>query len=209
LGGEHRPGREPKLWVDDRHPIFRRGLVSWLTTDGFRITGESGGFNPAPEPSSFDVLLFDADGSSLTKALQLFRDCLLVALFTAPSERQLIDAIDGGVAAILLRKDITPRGMASSIRAVAHGKTALPSDLVPRLLAAASARTSTAQRAGLSDREVDVLRLLASGRNTKEMADQLCYSERTVKNIVHDVLVKMNCRNRTHAVGTATRQGLI
>ena len=202
-------GQEPKVWVDDRHPIFRRGLVSWLSSDKFRVVGESGGLEPPPNRADFDILLFDGDGPGLTKALQLFSGCRLVSFFTAPTERQLVDAVDGGVAAILLRQEVTPRGLASSIREVANGKTTLPSDLMPRLLSAAGSRLATARRAGLSEREIDVLRLLAGGRSTRDMADQLCYSERTVKNIVHDVLVKMNCRNRTHAVGIATRQGLI
>ena len=63
--------------------------------------------------------------------------------------------------------------------------------------------------AGLTERELDVLRLLADGETTRGMASALAYSERTIKNIVHDVLVKMNGRNRTHAVALATRQGLV
>jgi DNA-binding NarL/FixJ family response regulator len=61
----------------------------------------------------------------------------------------------------------------------------------------------------LSDRELAVLRLLAEGSDTVEIGETLGYSERTVKNIVHDVLMKTNCRNRTHAVALATREGLI
>ena len=54
-----------------------------------------------------------------------------------------------------------------------------------------------------------MLALLAEGSDTKEIAGRLSYSERTVKNIVHDLLVKMNCRTRAHAVALATRQGVI
>ena len=59
------------------------------------------------------------------------------------------------------------------------------------------------------DRERAVLRLLAEGSDTLEMAHALCFSERTVKNIVHDVLMKLNCRTRAHAVALATRSGAI
>ena len=58
-------------------------------------------------------------------------------------------------------------------------------------------------------RERDVLRLLADGHDTREIATDLCYSERTVKNVVHDVLMKLNCRTRAHAVALATREGVI
>ena len=61
----------------------------------------------------------------------------------------------------------------------------------------------------LTDRELGVLRLLSKGESTRQIAEDLCYSEKTVKNIVHDVLVRMNCRNRAQAVALATRRGLI
>ena len=63
--------------------------------------------------------------------------------------------------------------------------------------------------AGLESREVDVLRLLGAGRDTAEIARELSYSERTVKNIIHGVLTRMNLRNRTHAVAYALRNGVL
>ena len=54
-----------------------------------------------------------------------------------------------------------------------------------------------------------MLRLLSKGESTRQIAEDLCYSEKTVKNIVHDVLVRMNCRNRAQAVALATERGLI
>jgi DNA-binding NarL/FixJ family response regulator len=62
---------------------------------------------------------------------------------------------------------------------------------------------------GLTERELSVLRLLADGHDTAEVGRQLFYSERTVKNIVHDVTSRLDLRNRTHAVAYALRQGLI
>jgi DNA-binding NarL/FixJ family response regulator len=62
---------------------------------------------------------------------------------------------------------------------------------------------------GLSEREVDVLRLVADGCDTAEIARSLCYSERTVKNVIHDVTSRLRLRNRSHAVAYAMRQGLI
>jgi DNA-binding CsgD family transcriptional regulator len=61
----------------------------------------------------------------------------------------------------------------------------------------------------LTDRELEVLRSLSRGDDTREIADAMGYSVRTVKNIVHDLLMKTNSRNRAHAVALATRQGLI
>jgi DNA-binding NarL/FixJ family response regulator len=62
---------------------------------------------------------------------------------------------------------------------------------------------------GLAPREVEVLRLLADGLDTAEIARRLCYSERTVKNVVHDVTTRLQLRNRSHAVAYALREGLI
>ncbi|MPZ74787.1 MAG: DNA-binding response regulator, partial [Nitriliruptorales bacterium] len=61
----------------------------------------------------------------------------------------------------------------------------------------------------LTKREIDVLRLVADGKDTTEIAHELAFSERTIKNVIHDVTMRLNLRNRTHAVAYALRQGLI
>ena len=63
--------------------------------------------------------------------------------------------------------------------------------------------------ARLTDREQQVLSLIAAGHPTREVAQQLCYSERTVKNVLHDVVTKLNARSRSQAVAHAVREGLI
>jgi DNA-binding NarL/FixJ family response regulator len=63
--------------------------------------------------------------------------------------------------------------------------------------------------AGLSEREIDVLRMLAEGHDTAAIANSLAYSDRTIKNIIHDVTVRLNLRNRSHAVAYAVKSGLI
>ena len=63
--------------------------------------------------------------------------------------------------------------------------------------------------AGLAEREIEVLRLVAEGLDTNEIAHRMCYSERTVKNVIHDVTTRLQLRNRSHAVAYAMRQGLI
>ena len=91
----------------------------------------------------------------------------------------------------------------------------MPADLLGRLLEQVGyvQRQMLAPRgltfSGLTDREIDVLKLVADGLDTNEVADRLCYSERTVKNVIHDVTTRLRLRNRTHAVAYALRQGLI
>lgn len=181
-----------------------------VATAGLRLAGESAGLDPTPKLAGVDILLFDAEGPSLRAAVHAAKDTAvrLVALFQHPDEQALSNAIDAGVAAILMRRDLEPRGLIGTLRTVAAGNTALPADLLPKLLARA-ANGSSAGPASLTERELAVLDLLSEGADTNGIAEELCYSERTVKNIVHDVLMKMNCRNRAHAVALATRQGLI
>ena len=199
-----------RVWVDDRHPVFRRGIASLLAADGFTVAGESAALDPVPDPGLLDVLLFEAIPSSFARAVGSPRHAgvRFVAVLPVLRERLVYEALDAGVAAVLLREELQPMTLLATVRAVAAGNTTLPSDLVPRLLARAAHEAGAGSRV-LSDREMAVLRLLSDGHDTIQIGDALGYSERTVKNIVHDMLMKMNCRNRVHAVALATREGLI
>jgi DNA-binding NarL/FixJ family response regulator len=98
---------------------------------------------------------------------------------------------------------------------VARGDGTVPPDLLGRLLA----QVGRVQRqvlsprgfalTGLSRREADILRLIADGLDTAEIATTLAYSERTVKNVLHDVTSRLQLRNRSHAVAYALKQGMI
>jgi DNA-binding NarL/FixJ family response regulator len=200
----------PRIWIDDRHPVFRRGIASLLTTQGLDVVGESAGLDPTPAPSSYDLLVFEATPAALARVMVWARPggIRCVAVLPVLREQLVYQALDAGVAAVLLREEIEAATLVATLSAVAAGHTTLPSDLVPGLLARAAREASAGSRV-LSDRELAVLRLLAEGSDTVEIGETLGYSERTVKNIVHDVLMKTNCRNRTHAVALATREGLI
>jgi DNA-binding NarL/FixJ family response regulator len=201
-----------RVWIDDRNAVFRRGLVSCLSMDGFVVAGESGGFVPEPDLARADLLLFSLDAATLQRAVRLARgtSVRLVGLARTPAEGMLFDAVQAGLAGFLVRSELTPAGLASSLRAVMTGSGSLPPELLARMLDGLARGGTRGGSAGhLARRELDVLRLLAEGSDTREIASSLSYSERTVKNIVHDVLVKMNCRSRAHAVALATRQGFI
>jgi len=130
-------------------------------------------------------------------------------------DTEILTAVESGVCAIARRSDSTPDILVRLVTAARAGEGALPPDLLGRLLN----RVSRLQRhvleprglrlAGISAREGDVLRLVASGLSTQEIADKLCYSQRTVKSILHDVTNRFQLRNRAHAVAYALREGLI
>ncbi|WP_229789872.1 helix-turn-helix transcriptional regulator [Pilimelia terevasa] len=124
-------------------------------------------------------------------------------------------AVEHGVVGLVRRSEASAERMAHVIMAVARGEGALPADLLARLMA----QMGRLQRQvleprglnllGLSTREVEVLRLVADGHDTREIAAELSYSERTVKNVLHDVTRRLQLRNRAHAVAYALRNGLI
>jgi DNA-binding NarL/FixJ family response regulator len=124
-------------------------------------------------------------------------------------------AAEAGASGLLRRVEATPEALARVIVRVAAGEGEVPADLLARLLD----QVGRLQRqvltprgisfSGLSERETQVLRLVADGHDTAEIASQLCYSERTVKNTLHDITSRLQLRNRSHAVAYALREGLI
>jgi DNA-binding NarL/FixJ family response regulator len=127
----------------------------------------------------------------------------------------LMMAVELGVSGVLRRTDATAERIVHLLQAAAAGDGSLPPDLLGRLLGQVSRmqRHVLAPRGlshtGLSDRETQVLRLVADGKDTQEIARELSYSERTVKNVLHDVTSRLQLKNRSHAVAYALREGLI
>jgi DNA-binding NarL/FixJ family response regulator len=198
------------VWIDDRHAIVRRGMAACLQQAGFGVRGESGGLAPVPVVAGLDVLVFEAEGAALRRAVRLTAGtpARLVATVREPSEQQVREIVDAGVGAVLPHDGLTPEKLVASVRAVVAGTVAMPGDLLARLLAHV-VQASNLGPGGLNDRERSVLRLLADGHDTRGIAEDLRFSERTVKNVVHDVLTKLNCRTRAQAVALATREGAI
>ncbi|MCM4079472.1 MULTISPECIES: helix-turn-helix transcriptional regulator [Paractinoplanes] len=130
-------------------------------------------------------------------------------------EGDLLTAVECRVVAILPRGAVSADRLAHSVKAAASGGGVLPPNLVGELLK----HVERMQRdvltpnglnaSGLTPREIDVLRLMADGFDTNEIAGKLCYSERTVKNVIYGVTHRLKLRNRSHAVAYALRAGMI
>ena len=131
------------------------------------------------------------------------------------TEAELLVAVRYRVVAILPRAAVTPDRLTRSVLSAANGEGVMPPNLVGELLK----HIERLQRdviapnglnaAGLTPREIDVLRLMADGLDTNEIAGTLAYSERTIKNIVYGLTQRLNLRNRTHAIAYAFRAGVI
>jgi DNA-binding NarL/FixJ family response regulator len=138
-----------------------------------------------------------------------------VLVMRAIDDAAVVSAAEVGVSGLLRRSEATPETLVRTIQKVAHGEGVIPSDLLGHLLGQVGRlqRQVLSPRgltfSGLSDREIEVLRLIAEGHDTNEIARQLCYSQRTVKNVLHDVTTRLQLRNRSHAVAYAVREGLI
>lgn len=198
------------VWIEDPNPIYRRGLTACLEAEGIRVAGETDRLTQRVEPAEASVLVFDASGGHLGEVVHLQRgsEVALVALVRDQHDPALVDAIEAGVAGILLRDELAPAPLTAALRTVATGQSAVPARLLAKILESA-ARGRRHAAFDIGQREVSVLRELAEGCDTNEIAGSLAYSERMVKRIVHDLLVKMNCRNRAQAVALAVRHGLI
>jgi DNA-binding NarL/FixJ family response regulator len=123
-------------------------------------------------------------------------------------EDGLRTAVGCQVVAVLSRAEATGERLATELATAANGDGHMPQDVLNDLLdrVRGSAR---GRQPRLSPREVDVLRLMADGWDTPDIANQLCYSERTVKNVIYALTSRLKLRNRPHAVAFAVRSGLI
>jgi DNA-binding NarL/FixJ family response regulator len=164
------------------------------------------------------VTIADAVDESTTRELRAMRKdgrprLMLVA--TMVDDAALVAAAEAGVAGLLRRCDASADMLVRTIVKVASGEGEVPPDLLGRLLEQVGRlqRQVLAPRGltftGLTPRETQVLRLVADGFDTGEIALRMCYSERTVKNVLHDLTTRLQLRNRTHAVAYAVREGLI
>jgi DNA-binding NarL/FixJ family response regulator len=130
-------------------------------------------------------------------------------------DNALLAAVEAGVCGVVSRSEATPERLVTAVGQAAATGGVLSPRLVGRLLEQVSrlqnqVLTPRGMRlSGLSGRETDVLRLMSQGMEIREIAEKLSYSERTIKNTVHDVLNRFELRNRAHAVAFAMREGLI
>lgn len=139
----------------------------------------------------------------------------VIVILNDPFGADLFAAAECRIAAVIPRNEVTADRLVRAIVTVSRGGAELPAEMQGRLLAQARSvqRDVLAPRGlsphGLSDREIDVLRLLASGFGIREIGAKLSYSERTVKNVLYALTTRLQLRNRTHAVAYAMRIGAI
>ena len=213
----HRTGRDGvKLFVVDPHTIYRRGLAVCLES---LPEVESVGHAESVRAAWEDTALFGANlvildhamtgGADFIGAVAESTGAPVVVCSSLCTEEAVLAALQAGALGVLRKETLTTDSLASAVRAAASGTGVVTSELLRELLDGISPENGKPAGARLTEREQQVLSLIAAGHPTREVAQQLCYSERTVKNVLHDVVTKMGARSRSQAVAHAVREGLI
>ncbi|AEN09150.1 MULTISPECIES: response regulator transcription factor [unclassified Streptomyces] len=203
------------LLVDD-HQVVRRGLRTFLEIqDDIEVVGEaSDGDQGVTEAESLrpDVVLMDIKmpGTDGIEALRRLRELdnpakvLIVTSFT--EQRTVVPALRAGACGYVY-KDVDPDALAGAIRSVHAGHVLLQPEVAGALLAQEDAGGGTGRGSTLTEREREVLGLIADGRSNREIARALVLSEKTVKTHVSNILMKLDLSDRTQAALWAVRHG--
>jgi len=211
------------LIVDD-HALFRRGLQMVLKQEpDIDVIGEAADGHEAVDKAQElmpDVVLMDVrmPGQSGIKATEQIRDLLphakILMLTISDEEADLYNAIKAGASGYLL-KEISIEEVADAVRSVWQGQSRISPSMASKLLAefaAMSKRATERQQLPaprLTDREMEVLRLVAQGMNNRDIARELFISENTVKNHIRNILEKLHLHSRMEAVVYAVREKLL
>jgi two-component system NarL family response regulator len=200
-----------RILVVDDHPVVRRGVASIFDCESdMEVVGAAGSVNEALElmrQTEVDVVITDmrmdgADGDILVTEIQsCFPNVKTAVLTNFHSDEEVFRAIRAGVNAFLLKT--TPmEEIISAVRAIHAGEKWIPEHIAVQLMDRVS-------REELSVRELQILQLLTQGMTNREIGQELGISENTVRNHMNHLLEKMDSRDRTGAVTTALRQGLV
>jgi DNA-binding NarL/FixJ family response regulator len=207
-----------KLFVLDTHTIYRRGLVACLELlDDVESVAHAESVRDAWEhPALFaaDLVLMDPalpGGPDFVGAVGEATGAAVIVCSADIGEDAVHAALNAGALGYLRKDRLTPEALGTAIQAAVSGTGVVTTELLGALLngRAQTATVAPPAAATLTDREQQVLALIAAGHPTREVALELSYSERTVKNVLHDVATKLNARSRSQAVAFAVREGLI
>lgn len=211
------------LLVDDQ-PLFREGLRTLLSVHSdFDVVGEAGNGEQAlrsarslrPSVVLMDLQMPVLDGVAATRRLHEEQpDCRVIVLTTFDDDEMVFDGLRAGAVGYLL-KDAPSEKLAEAIRVAARGETFLQPSVAAKVVAEFARLTRKATESSgslaepLSERELEILRLIAKGASNREIAGLLFLAEGTVKNHVTNILGKLDVRDRTQAAIKAKDNGLI
>ncbi len=206
------------LLIDD-HRVVRQGLRDFLELqDDIEVVGEAGSGEEGvkavqdklPDVVLMDMVLPGIDGVEATRRVKAASPSTQVIVLTSfADDNKVFPAIKAGAISYLL-KDVQPEELAKAIRAAQRNEAVLHPEVAAKLMQEFNApRPAENSAEQLTEREMDVLRLIARGKSNKEIADTLIISEKTVKTHVSNILSKLHLADRTQAAIYALRQRLV
>lgn len=198
------------LTVDD-HPLLRKGIAALVNTEpDLKLIAEASNGREAfdafrthqPDVTLMDLQMPGVDGLEAIHSIRrAFPDAKIIVLTTYSGDMQVLRALKAGARAYILKGHVH-KELLDTIRAVHAGQKRIPPEIATEL-----ADHSTDDP--LTEREIDVVRLIAAGNSNKQIADQLSIGEATVKSHVTNILSKLSANDRAHSVTIALRRGII
>lgn len=198
------------LTVDD-HPLLRKGIATLVNAEAdMKLVAEAANGQEAidlyrlhrPDVTLMDLQMPEMNGAeAISEIRNEFHDARIIVLTTYNGDAQILRSLKAGARGYILKGHVH-RELLEAIRAVHAGQKRIPSDIAAEM---AEHATDDA----LSSREIDVLRLIATGNSNKLIADQLSIGEATVKSHVANILSKLGANDRAHAVTVGLKRGII
>jgi NarL family two-component system response regulator LiaR len=205
------------MLVDD-HAIVRQGLRTYLELQpDIQVVGEAGDGRQAialvrdllPDVILMDLVMPNSDGVEATRAITALSPSTRVIVLTSFSEDEKVFASIKAGAQGYLMKDVLPQDLVAAIRTVYRGEAQLDPEIARKLMQEFTNPQPTAPKHDLTERELEVLTLIAHGKSNKDIAEDLVLSEKTVKTHVSNILQKLHLSDRTQAAVYALRQKIV
>ena len=218
-----RHGQESlRVLIVDDHDLFRSGLRNLLEDEGVNIVGEAAAGQEAlqivrelaPDVVVMDLNMPGMGGVEATRHISSIAPLTRVLMLTiSDQDNDVIDAILAGACGYLL-KDSSIQDLMAGIRAAALGESLISPTIAAKVLQRIRASSSQPEiestiRSELSDREIEVLKLIANGKDNAMIAGELHISPKTVKNHISNILMKLQIDNRIQAAVYAVRSGIV
>jgi len=207
----HSPPNLIRILTVDDHPLLRKGIAALVNGEpDLKLVAEASNGNEAidafrshrPDVTLMDLQMPEVDGiDAIDRIRREFPEARIIVLTTYSGDTQVLRALKAGARGYILKGHVH-KELLDAIRAVHAGQKRIPPEIAAQL-------ADHAADDALTEREIDVLRLIGAGNSNKQIADQLSIGEATVKSHVTNILSKLGANDRAHSVTIGLKRGII